>query len=438
MPTKPSDLFPLWATDLNFSSGPANGLPTKIAPLSPTQGFVPGTGIAGEQMNHLMNRVGQWLTDWLALGTSVADLDAHVIETDVNGRSRIAALTVGLTASTLRPLRAENNTGANVPVIDVIHSGGDTGINLVTFDPTFACIEAEQTANDATSRGLFVENTGTSGAAAVFESVGGVTPTVSILNQAVGVGPATFIAGGTGGGNAIEALSNGSAITARLLTGGNALALSAERASGSTAAVAEFLSGGAGVPTRGTINVDPTQDASAPTEGDLWLLPGLAGFGRGQLRYFDADGAAGGGGSGKQVFWSTAAGVAAELPAAVTEGITTLPIGPSTTTVQSLTMGFDASPGEPAGVYLVWFSATFDSTGAAHNLDVRFKANGATVQQDTIDVPATAGREITVSTFMPIAYAGGAVTLAEIEVVNNTAATIDVAHRRIAAIGAFE
>jgi len=110
MATKPATIF-TFATDANFGSGPASGFPTKIIPGSLTQGFIPGSGINAEWVNYLFNVCGQWLTDWLDLGSPVATLDAHIVETDANGKTNVGALEVGGTISADRPFEAQANSG---------------------------------------------------------------------------------------------------------------------------------------------------------------------------------------------------------------------------------------------------------------------------------------------------------------------------------------
>src|SRR5690606_2586730 len=72
--------------------------PTKVNPPGwPTcaQGFVPGDPYVTEYRNKLLNVIGQWLTDWLDGGTSDPDETAHIVETDANGLTSVAGLTVG-------------------------------------------------------------------------------------------------------------------------------------------------------------------------------------------------------------------------------------------------------------------------------------------------------------------------------------------------------
>jgi len=114
MATKPVLAFVL-STDLTFGSGPAIGLVTKIIPPSLGQGFVPGTGVAAEHVNYLFNITGDWVTNWLLLGTSVNASNAHIVETDAAGLAGIARALVG------------GAFGGTTPSLDVIGPSAGSG-----------------------------------------------------------------------------------------------------------------------------------------------------------------------------------------------------------------------------------------------------------------------------------------------------------------------
>lgn len=85
-----------WATDTNFTSGPAVGQPTKVSPAgwpNTAQGSVPGAASAAEFLNILHNLLCQWMA-WQNDGTSAAQTDAHVLETDSDGETAVRAITV--------------------------------------------------------------------------------------------------------------------------------------------------------------------------------------------------------------------------------------------------------------------------------------------------------------------------------------------------------
>lgn len=95
MATKPSgDVTFTWATDVNFSSGPAAGNPTKVNPAGWTvvaQGAIPGNGIVAEFTNKVRNVLGQW-TGWLDAGSSTDAGDAHILEVDAAGNCDVRAM----------------------------------------------------------------------------------------------------------------------------------------------------------------------------------------------------------------------------------------------------------------------------------------------------------------------------------------------------------
>lgn len=113
MAVKPTQDF-TFSSDLNFSSGPASGNPTKVNPAgwpAVVQGFVPGAGIAAEHQNTVNNNLGLW-TGWLLAGSNLAGLDAHIVETNGVGQINTALASFGGTASAFSPLYASENSGA--------------------------------------------------------------------------------------------------------------------------------------------------------------------------------------------------------------------------------------------------------------------------------------------------------------------------------------
>lgn len=91
MATKPASHTFTFSTDGNFSSGPASGNPTKVAPAgwpSNLQGFVPGLEYAAEYRNYLWNKMGDW-TGWLNAGSSAGGADAHIVEVDASGNTAL-------------------------------------------------------------------------------------------------------------------------------------------------------------------------------------------------------------------------------------------------------------------------------------------------------------------------------------------------------------
>jgi len=109
VPTKPSTVF-TFATTTNYTVGARIGQPTKYAPIG-TEGFIPGANAAPEQINYCFNVTGEWLSDWILLGTFNPDLDAHILETDGSGHTAIARAVLGGTADTVAGLEVNANAG---------------------------------------------------------------------------------------------------------------------------------------------------------------------------------------------------------------------------------------------------------------------------------------------------------------------------------------
>lgn len=133
MPTKPVTTY-VFGTDALFGSGPASGLATKIIPPSLAQGFIPGTGVAAEHVNFLHNIVGSWLTDWIDLGTSAADEDAHLVETNSAGRIAGAFITAGGSTGSddvATFTAVAGNTATNVVLVTTSDDASQNGINVV-------------------------------------------------------------------------------------------------------------------------------------------------------------------------------------------------------------------------------------------------------------------------------------------------------------------
>ena len=123
MATKPTTTFTL-ATNTNYSVGPLAGFATKVVPADIPNGFTPGQGVQPEPVNYCLHYTGKWITDWLDLGSSAADLDAHIVETDGTGEAKIASARIGATASAARALYADANSGASSATAEVVNTFG--------------------------------------------------------------------------------------------------------------------------------------------------------------------------------------------------------------------------------------------------------------------------------------------------------------------------
>lgn len=98
MATKPVITPFVWATDVNFTTGPAPliGTPTKLTTPSATidEGWVADQTPPVQWFNFNFNHTTQW-TNWVSFGSSAGAADAHIVETDGAGISRLAGLEVG-------------------------------------------------------------------------------------------------------------------------------------------------------------------------------------------------------------------------------------------------------------------------------------------------------------------------------------------------------
>jgi hypothetical protein len=162
MATKPSESF-TFSTDANFSSGPASGNPTKVNPAgypSNLQGFIPGLEYAAELRNKLFNIIGQW-TGWLFAGSSAGAANAHIVETDTSGNTKVRNATFtepgggivsfdGGAATTLAALQVDDWPGTGVGTGDELAIVGRAG-------------RTQTGANDNNNGGAVVLNPGAKG-----------------------------------------------------------------------------------------------------------------------------------------------------------------------------------------------------------------------------------------------------------------------------------
>lgn len=252
MATKPVTSF-VHATDLLFGAGPAFGFTTKLPVATPAQGFVPGIGIAAEQVNDLFNIAGSWITDWLLLGSSLGAEDAHIVETDATGLTLLARLAVGPHTTAASPLNVVASGGLRAITCTAL---GGSGIQAALFD------------GDGAGEGI--------------EALGGAT------------GDGVF-ARASGSGHAVRASVFGGTGSA-LFAVGDALALSP---------TIQADPGGVN-PLRGPWRLfNSNAPSGAVVDAEFYKPAGIAGFGRAPLAHFDNDGAIGGGGGGFQKHWTT-------------------------------------------------------------------------------------------------------------------------------------
>lgn len=340
MPTKPGTTY-THATDLNFGSGPASGQPTKIVdPAATSQGFIPGQGVDAEAVNYLFNLSGAWMSDWVSLGTSAADLDAHIIETDANGTAAIATINAGNTAATTSAITAVENSGATAVTITATNSSG--GVAL----------------------GALASGGGVGVSADVFDTCDGV------IGQVRG---------------------SGVAVTGRVFAGATGAALKGEgQVGGGPVLDLEF---NATTPARGLAALQATDEPTAPATGDVWRRPDESAGTydrRGGIEFQDDLGAPGKTGPGKLRAWATPEGV---------EFFASSVVGPNQNISNTVfvTAGSLTIPKEvPLGQYVIEWSSVFapDPTAAAGESNkgyIRCKINGGTVGESQIEFTPVAG-----------------------------------------------
>lgn len=125
---KPTTPF-VFATDASFTSGPANTQVTKIAPITPGQGFIPGLGVRSETVNYMFN-IGGDVAGWIVDGRAIADLTAHIMETNASGTNLTAAMEVGGTASSTIAFRVNENSGSTGISARVFNNSAGIALDL--------------------------------------------------------------------------------------------------------------------------------------------------------------------------------------------------------------------------------------------------------------------------------------------------------------------
>lgn len=154
MPTKPdpiADFLPPWATAGNYPAsnyqaflpwGDANplgagptpwGLGPRLKPVGldavAAQGYTPEIPTEAEPVNEWLRRVQLWV-DWVKLGTSDPDADAHVVETDGAGTcsALVFEATTSFEGAAASP--APLSEGATVPTGKTLGLSGTASIAL--------------------------------------------------------------------------------------------------------------------------------------------------------------------------------------------------------------------------------------------------------------------------------------------------------------------
>jgi hypothetical protein len=335
MATKPTDTY-IFAIDTTYTAGAHPTFPVKVPHVAPDQGFVPGAGVSSEAINHMFNVCGQWITAWLKEGTSLAALNAHLMETDSLGQGKSASLSLGGTGSALVPAVLKANTGADPSNTLTIEHLAILGIAAV-INATEGALDAQSSAAGHTTAVL--RHTGTDRA---MHLIGGTTG---------GANAHALTAEGGSDADAVEIISKGAAARGLVVDGslGIGAAIEAKRNNGAPALALR----NSGDPfLRGMISIESNVHPTAAVVGDLWREPGTSGLKRGGLWFQDEDGAVGSAGKMK-LFASQSGHGAAHAEARTAQDMD----GATPVTALALTLDKTSSqPSLPQGDYFVTIS----------------------------------------------------------------------------------
>ncbi len=376
MPTKPSTSPPPFGQgdgSGNYTAGDRVGDPSALAIPDTTNGYTPGVEIEPESFNfYVGGSILDWQTNWVAQGTSDADLSAHIAETDSTGLMAIASANFGGTSYTNTALGAAvvitNNTGAGTGSRSLLVVADDgVGIEVVNSSATQPALYVVSDFSGGSGLSMRVQCLD-GGKVAEFQAVN--DPADGIDIDALGTGKY---------GAQIRAAEDGAPIL-----------------------VLDRLSGAGQV--RGSISFPERTRASAPLNGDVWKTRGLAGSNRGFIEWED-DGGAAGLLKGTQRAWSTEGGLGYSQEESIGPTATTLG-----TFVNEVTLVMDFTvpkATEPFGDYIVEWSALVTNSGGSNpGMVLRITGPGAFSQQIEIDF-TTIGDQQAFSFRKRFAYSGG-------------------------------
>lgn len=131
MATKPATPVTQWATDANYSIGPDAGNPTKVdCSIVAPQGHIPGLAnpSTSQHQNKWQNEVAT-LCSWVEAGSSLGAADAHIVETDANGFTSVAALTIHGNSSLASSLDITRQGSTNQAII--VNAGAGNGTTTI-------------------------------------------------------------------------------------------------------------------------------------------------------------------------------------------------------------------------------------------------------------------------------------------------------------------
>lgn len=308
---KPGSSPTPWATNTNYSGGPAIGTATKVAVPSAVQqnGWEPDQKPPAQWENFWHNEVYQWV-DWLSDGTDQPDETAHVVETGSTGILDVAAgefssttdrvsLTAAGQAGNVSSTVFFTNPGTGATLY-VTHDTNNTTAAIVVTNPSGNAAGIDVTGG-GTGTGVDATGGGTSGTGV--DATGGAPNGVGVQGTGDGTGhgvsginngtgrAGNFVSGG-GGGYGVYASSatdlgayfqGGSAATAHglqaLATDTAAFGVKGIVAAGATSAARGVqglgASDGAGVEGKATdgYGVIAQSDTTTPTRAAFRLVP---------------------------------------------------------------------------------------------------------------------------------------------------------------------
>lgn len=199
MPTKPGAIT-VRASQLNYSTGPLAliGSATKIttAGAQTTEGYKVDSPLGtfpvpAQAINFFNNQTDVWIANWVFLGTSAADEDAHIVETDSDGETNLASLVAGGTTSDAESVTITPNSGSGATGLFVQGSATKPGAIFETTDEDVvaALFRAPGVDSDLTDPGILrveVEAGGPTGIRVEGAGVQGdpvVAPLVHVIND---------------------------------------------------------------------------------------------------------------------------------------------------------------------------------------------------------------------------------------------------------------
>jgi hypothetical protein len=323
MPTKPTDNVPEWASNANFSVGPTGiiGTPTRVATSLSTavaDGFVPWLPEApatGQITNEWMHR-GWALLDWVYQGSATASADAHIVETDADGRAALTSTSPGSpTIGTLTVTYDDSTPGTaiyaaavqdgyaiqantndpSLPAIIAATSGTATGsVSVVATSAGDATAYRADVFDDA--RGFVASFDGAASPASrgFFCDLGAIEATAIDVRAGSNSGTGIYVVATAGSRAGIEGVATsgasqivmldhaGSGVALEINAAGNAAALDIDTsASTRDAGIDIFGNGSAGFAARVASSVSASNLSQQLDRSVVYVEAGDAGAGRG-------------------------------------------------------------------------------------------------------------------------------------------------------------